>query len=176
MRKNTDNISREDALEAFKPRGISQDAWEESTVYKTIKALPTIENWIPTEKDNPKTDGRYIVTARVFGACDPDHKGPYTDEVGESVFRKGKWPMTFNYLPCKIIAWQPLPERYKAESEDNQMVEVGKRYKVYTPMKRRLLDEVEVTEVAGNAFYCHSIAFGYDTAYDLSDGIVVEEL
>lgn len=38
----TDAISREEALEAFKPRGISQDAWEESNVYKTIKALPTV--------------------------------------------------------------------------------------------------------------------------------------
>ena len=56
------------------------------------------------------------------------------------------------------------------------MVEVGKKYKVFSPMKRRLLDEVEVTGVAGSAFYCHSIAFDYDTAYDLSDGIVVEEL
>ena len=58
------------------------------------------------------------------------------------------------------------------------MVEVGKKYKVYTPytpMKRRLLDEVEVTEVVGSAFYCYSTLFDYDTAYDLSDGIVVEQ-
>ena len=56
------------------------------------------------------------------------------------------------------------------------MVEVGKKYKVYAPMKRRLLDEVEVTEIEGSAFYCHSIAFDYDTAYDLSDEIVVEQV
>lgn len=118
MSKHIDTINREEALEAFKPNGISQDAWEESNVYKTIKALPTVENWIPTEKDNPKTDGHYIVTARVFGAYDPDHKGPYTVEVGKSVFYKGKWPPTFNYLPCKIIAWQPWPEPYNSESED----------------------------------------------------------
>jgi len=55
------------------------------------------------------------------------------------------------------------------------MVEVGKRYKVYAPMKRRLLDEVEVTEIDGSAFYCYSRLFDYDTAYDLSDGIVVEK-
>ena len=55
------------------------------------------------------------------------------------------------------------------------MVEVGKKYKVYAPMKRRLLDEVEVTEIAGSVFYCYSILFDYDTAYDLSDGIVVEQ-
>lgn len=55
------------------------------------------------------------------------------------------------------------------------MVEVGKRYKVYAPMKRRLLDEVEVTEIDGSAFYCYSTLFDYDTAYDLSDGIVVEQ-
>lgn len=56
------------------------------------------------------------------------------------------------------------------------MVEVGKRYRVYSPMKRRVLDEVEVKEVVGSTFYCYSIAFDYDTGYDLSDGIVVEEL
>ena len=33
------------------------------------------------------------------------------------------------------------------------MVEVGKKYKVYAPMKRRLLDEVEITEIEGSAFY-----------------------
>lgn len=56
------------------------------------------------------------------------------------------------------------------------MVEVGKKYKVYAPMKRRLLDEVEVTEIVGNAFYCYSTFFEYDTSYDLSDGIVVEQI
>lgn len=56
------------------------------------------------------------------------------------------------------------------------MVEVGKKYKVYAPMKRRLLDEVEVTEIVGSAFYCYSTLFDYDTAYDLSDGIVVEQI
>ena len=56
------------------------------------------------------------------------------------------------------------------------MVEVGKKYKVYAPMKRRLLDEVEVTEIDGSAFYCYSTLFDYDTAYDLSDGIVVEQV
>ena len=55
------------------------------------------------------------------------------------------------------------------------MVEVGKKYKVYAPMKRRLLDEVEVTKIVGSAFYCYSTLFDYDTAYDLSDGIVVEQ-
>ena len=56
------------------------------------------------------------------------------------------------------------------------MVEVGKKYKVYTPMKGRLLDEVEITVIVGSAFYCHSTLFDYDTGYDLSDGIVVEQL
>ena len=56
------------------------------------------------------------------------------------------------------------------------MVEVGKKYKVYAPMKRRLLDEVEVTEIDCSAFYCYSTLFDYDTSYDLSDGIVVEQV
>lgn len=56
------------------------------------------------------------------------------------------------------------------------MVEVGKKYKVYAPMKRRLLDEVEVTEIVDSAFYCYSTLFEYDTAYDLEDGIVVERI
>jgi hypothetical protein len=56
------------------------------------------------------------------------------------------------------------------------MVEVGKKYKIYAPMKRRLLDEVEVTEILDSAFSCYSTMFDYDTAYDLSDGIVVEQI
>lgn len=56
------------------------------------------------------------------------------------------------------------------------MVEVGKKYKVYAPMKRRLLDEVEVTEIVGSAFLCHSILSDQDTDYDLWDGIVVEQV
>ena len=56
------------------------------------------------------------------------------------------------------------------------VVEVGKKYKVYAPMKRRLLDEVEVTEIAGSTFCCYSLMFNYNTAYDLSDGIIVEQI
>jgi len=56
------------------------------------------------------------------------------------------------------------------------MIKVGKKYKVYAPMKRRLLDEVEVTEIVGSTFYCYSTLFDHDTAYDLSDGIVLEQI
>ena len=56
------------------------------------------------------------------------------------------------------------------------MVEVGKKYRVYAPMKRRLLDEVEITKVDGSAFYCYSTLFDYHTSYDLLDGLVVEQI
>lgn len=56
------------------------------------------------------------------------------------------------------------------------MIEVGKKYKVYAPNKKRLLDEVVVTKIEGTAFYCYSIKFDYDTAYDTSDGIILEEV
>ncbi len=37
-----DVVSRKAALESFKPRGISDEAWEESETYKKLTALPSL--------------------------------------------------------------------------------------------------------------------------------------
>lgn len=91
---------------------------------------------------------------------------PYADKIAKNIEQIGcdSYYKDFEYVP---------PAQY---NEETRVVEVGKNYQVYAPFKRRLLDEVEVTEVVGSCFYCYSTMFDYDTAYDLSDGIVVEQI
>ena len=52
----------------------------------------------------------------------------------------------------------------------------NKDFDVYAPFGGRKLDEIHVNKVInGNVLQCHSLAFDYDTAYYLSDGITLVE-
>lgn len=81
-------------------RGIYREAVKEA-----IKALSCSENpnkWIPVSERLPETAGDYLTTT-MYGEVYCDY-----------------WTgINFNRQEV-IIAWQPLPEPYKAESEDKE--------------------------------------------------------
>lgn len=66
-----------------------------------IKGLES-STWIPVTERLPEEDGRYLCTyENEFGIC-----------VDFGKFYKGDW------FVGRVTAWMPLPQPYKAESED----------------------------------------------------------
>ena len=61
--KNEDCISRNEALSIFKPRGITDEVWEECDVYKKLTALPPVlskQKWIPVSEKLPEIN-KYVL-------------------------------------------------------------------------------------------------------------------
>lgn len=83
---------------------------------KKIHELPSIENkreWIPVSERLPEEDGQYLITVKYM------HVDGYDDIYAEhGEWYDGRWD-TFCFGHCGkvegIIAWQPLPEPYKAD-------------------------------------------------------------
>lgn len=82
----------------------------------TIEALPSADRpigWIPCNKSLPKENGKYIASLE-------DSVYPWAN------FFNGKWFMLSlngiarEFGEYEVIAWMPLPEPYKAESEDKE--------------------------------------------------------
>ena len=87
-----------------------------------------VGRWIPVSERLPEEDGEYLL----FGKIDEDEEnylfiGEY-DSCGEQF---GIWQEQYDRstLGClgseffeyaRVIAWMPLPEPYKAESEDKE--------------------------------------------------------
>jgi hypothetical protein len=82
------------------------DSKTATKVTEYIEKYPTIEGreWIPVSERMPEVEGRYIVTLD-------------NDEVGYLLCKNCLW-MVNNVVPlaeCRVKAWMPLPEPYKAE-------------------------------------------------------------
>ena len=80
-----------------------------------IEALKAQE-WIPCSKDLPKENGEYLVTL----------ENGIVKKLGYSTTQRTTYPKGFYYVKDGIswrqtqnpvVAWMPLPEPYKAESE-----------------------------------------------------------
>lgn len=67
--------------------------------------------WIPVSERLPEEDGFYLAT------CDGEICGEDEPFSGLAEFENGKWTDDEEGYQC-VLAWQPLPEPYKAESED----------------------------------------------------------
>ena len=83
-----------------------------------IKAEPSVNteqnSWIPVSERLPEKDGEYITTMKYIGVA----TGTIYIDVEETFFDVGKG---FNVgVNESVIAWMPLPEPYKAESEDKE--------------------------------------------------------
>ena len=72
-----------------------------------IKALEQRPKWIPCAERLPETNDIYLVSMHSYGLPTRDIDG-YIQQTDK------KWEVYGN----KVIAWMPLPEPYKAESED----------------------------------------------------------
>ena len=71
--------------------------------------------WIPCSERMPEERGVYIVTEKVYSINDRKHTGCFNLMTEQVEFSNGKWIRASFY---EVIAWMPLPEPYKAESED----------------------------------------------------------
>ena len=87
--------------------------------------------WIPVSKREPEEYGEYMITwttshsmaggKGLIGDAEYELTNEYDHEKNRF---KGEWLLPEyiqNYPDVKVIAWMPLPEPYKAESEDKRM-------------------------------------------------------
>lgn len=75
-----------------------------------IKALEQEPRWIPVSERLPEKQDCYLVTTKWKG----NYSGDVYIETNMAVYREKQkeWDCV------DVIAWMPLPEPYKAESED----------------------------------------------------------
>ena len=113
-----DAISRQAALELVANYDLSM-----GQVVEGIHALPLVNpkpktGWIPVSERLPKTAFGCLVTVEEDDRNGEQQSVLYPDFVGydgETWNDADGEPISF-----EVIAWQPLPEPYKAESEDKE--------------------------------------------------------
>jgi hypothetical protein len=88
------------------------DKWQkpfEEALDMAIKAPEQEPRWIPVNEKLPRESGRYLISV--------------LDGVGKRITvasyqpRYKAWAMTGRRAYWKVVAWMPLPEPYKAETE-----------------------------------------------------------
>lgn len=123
-------MTREEAIETIKT-AIAEVEWEYPMNYAVafevaIKALKEQARWIPISERLPEVNQRVLVTSygRVCYAMMTSADG----NSGHPVFRLQdslnervvcETTVHSEFTTSRIIAWMPLPEPYKAESEVN---------------------------------------------------------
>ena len=81
-------------------------------ILNIIKSQPKVGEWIPVEERLPEEKGEYLVT---YHPCYRDDIATQFSYVGIDNFRgKTSWTK-LKYQ--KVIAWQPLLEPFKGETE-----------------------------------------------------------
>lgn len=107
-----DAVSRKTVLSVVKsPRSQQQ-------MINMIEGLPPVtpaNRWIPVSERLPEKSGMYIVTDKVFSLVDSEHTGRFKRMTEQVEFCNGKWQRATRFY--EIVAWMPLPEPYKGESE-----------------------------------------------------------
>lgn len=74
-------------------------------IIDTIKRQPKLGEWIPVSERLPETDDKVM-------CCTETKKGNKNIVIG--YYMDGAWRCGMN---SNVIAWMPLPEPYKGESE-----------------------------------------------------------
>lgn len=104
--------AEEDRQAAEEYRQVSE--WLEEL--KEYRQQPKTGHWIPVSERLPEENGQYLITVKY--KPEEDYENIYA-EHGE--WADGRWDM-FCFGHCGevegIVAWMPLPEPYKAESEE----------------------------------------------------------
>ena len=104
----SDLISRQAAIDALDKRFDSipmEQTTEILLLRKDLRNLPSAQpepQWIPVSERLPEERGFYLTTTK--------DKAVYCDYWNEDNFDRTEM----------VIAWMPLPEPYKTESEDKQ--------------------------------------------------------
>ena len=107
-----DYISRDDVLKIMRVNQLIHDGeWAMRLSMNEIKDLPSIlpqnPKWIPVTERLPEEKGLYLVSVK------NDHNRRYSKTCW---FHGGdNW-----FARQDVLAWMPLPQPYKAESEDKE--------------------------------------------------------
>lgn len=121
---NDDLISRDAVLDACSQSINILDAMSR------IEDLPGVtpkQRWIPVSERLPERNGQYLVTKAIgdytyIGCMDYSTNLAKTDKFdfhGKNYAGWYEYDMEYGFLETDgIIAWMPLPEPYKGESED----------------------------------------------------------
>ena len=81
-------------------------------ICNAIKALEHESDWIPVSERLPEKDGQYLVTIKNLTGYEQ-----LCNDVFECEFFGRDWIFK-GWKDNKVIAWMPLPQPYKAESEE----------------------------------------------------------
>jgi hypothetical protein len=110
-----DCVSRQALLDIDFKRIVLTTAKPAEMIRQKIQELPPVTptpKWIPCSERLPEEDGEYLVTIKWKGSYSGD---VYTEtNIGEYRKKSKDWDRV------GITAWMPLPEPYKAESEDKE--------------------------------------------------------
>ena len=90
------------------------------SINKAIKALEQEPKWIPVSERLPKSCGMYIVTRKIYD-CPDTAPIIMSDESwfdGQNTWHNDNRINHKRGYLSDVIAWMPLPEPYKAESEE----------------------------------------------------------
>jgi hypothetical protein len=111
------NFSKEDVIKAVDRHTFNTDDGlcldEDITII--LEELPPVtptQRWIPVSERLPEENGFYLAT------CDGEICGENEPFTGLAEYENGKWVDDEEDYQC-VLAWMPLPEPYKAESEVN---------------------------------------------------------
>ena len=128
-----DLISRQAAIDAtwFEP-SYTDPLNVLTEVRDRLKALPSAQpeqRWIPCSEKLPEEDTEVLISYRYKeGEGDTDNVNIDITSYGTTCFggreihTLKEWRQPFDYFHAnyEVIAWMPLPEPYKAESEDKE--------------------------------------------------------
>ena len=94
------NFKREDILECLK---MTTEALEQQQK----------EKWVPVTERLPEESDTYFVTVH-------DEDLGFTTAFAYYLEHENRWSLDDEWIDGPVIAWMPLPEPYKPESEDKE--------------------------------------------------------
>ena len=97
--------------EQLEPMGNGEYEYVEVVYKDDIDDAPTIQKWIPVSERLPEDTSKPVLISGNYKRL-----GVYAVDIAR--YNGGMWQYDgFTFPDCDILAWMPLPEPYKEESE-----------------------------------------------------------